>query len=342
MEVRERNQEVGPIFEVVRSTFEKNGEWPSRQYVQAVLDQDYYVDLDETLAAAPPDHLRTSGTQRDAKVILTLRGLYASGADAEVERFVEALRWCVDVVLGFRPSHPGKSEDVRLTSDQFADEWRSRGHDVSALDLAKLLEMIKTEGIFDSLSGEGAQWSMTLSYDRLRRFRDVETVADYLRLTEPLQSPIQPAPQLPALPAMIDVRVATASQLDSRVADLDPMVREACGQLLESGHFAHGVQEAAKAMRDLIREVSNLPDDGDILAGKAFSTPNPAIRLADLSNETGQSIQRGVMLLTQGVFAAIRNPIAHERVDLDLTEALEMLAVVNFVVRAVNARPHGS
>ncbi len=165
MEAGEPNNELGSLLEVVRSVFVQRGEWPSRQYVQAVLDQDHYVDLDEALAAAPRGLLRTSGSQRDAEVILTVRGLQASSAEAEVGRFVEALRWCVDEVRGVRPTDPSKAEDLELSSDQFADEWRSRGRTVSDLDLTKLRAMVVTEGIYDWLSGDGAHWSMRLCGD---------------------------------------------------------------------------------------------------------------------------------------------------------------------------------
>jgi hypothetical protein len=33
------------LLEVVRKVFEQRGKWPTRQYVEAVLDQDYYLDL---------------------------------------------------------------------------------------------------------------------------------------------------------------------------------------------------------------------------------------------------------------------------------------------------------
>jgi uncharacterized protein (TIGR02391 family) len=188
------------------------------------------------------------------------------------------------------------------------------------------------EGIFASLRGEGASWSMDLSYDRLRQFREVRTIGDYLQVIETRSTPKPPLPVAPiAQPA--------PQPLSSVLPKLDARVREASAPLFESGHFAHAVHEATKAMRDMIREVSGLSDEGDTLAAKAFRSTNPIVPLFDLTSETGRSAQRGVMLMAQGIFAAIRNPLAHDRGALPQDQAEEMLSIINFVVRTLNERP---
>ena len=57
--------------------------------------------------------------------------------------------------------------------------------------------------------------------------------------------------------------------------------------------------------------------------------------VADLSTKTGQSIQLGTMQLAQGAMTSIRNPAAHEVLNLELAEALEMVAVFSLIARRV-------
>lgn len=324
---------VDPLLEVIRSVFEVRGAWPSRQYVQAVLLQDYGIDLDETLLSTKPGFLRGETHRRDSKLMLTVPGLHAAGAFEEVKRFVEMLRWCVDEVSGFRPAEPGVAEDLEISSDRLRDEWHQRGRNTSDLDLTKLLELVRIEGIFDSLHGEGPHWSMTLSYDRLRRFRDVQNVDDYLRHAAERQGEFRPSPRALEQPATDEIEPAPAA-----LPPLDPELREAAVHLFDHGHYSHAVHEGTKFLRDLIREFSGLSEDGDSLAGKAFGTKNPPIRIADLSDPTGLSTQRGAMFLTKGIFAAIRNPLAHDRRELDSVTAAEMLSVLNLVVGMIRKR----
>jgi hypothetical protein len=59
--------------------------------------------------------------------------------------------------------------------------------------------------------------------------------------------------------------------------------------------------------------------------------------LADLATPTGQSLQKGTLQLAQGAMISIRNPAAHESLQLDLPEALEMLATFSLLARRVEA-----
>src|SRR5436853_5607246 len=126
------------LLQVVRKVFEQRGNWPTRQYVQAVLDQDFSLDLDDALQAAPRALVYSTGTQEGSDVILTVAGLAAAGDSEDVQRFIEALRWCVAEQLGFRPADPGETEQLRLEAEQFRSEWASRGQSVTATEMDKL------------------------------------------------------------------------------------------------------------------------------------------------------------------------------------------------------------
>jgi hypothetical protein len=183
------------LLEVVRRAFDREGKWPTRQWVDAVLDQDHYLDLEEILETVPRSLVYPTGTQESSEVILTVAGLHAAGADKDVRRFVQALRWCVDAQLGFRPADPEVSEEVRLEAGQFESEWVSRGEKVSKTDLTKLRAMFVTEAIYGSIGGEGKKWVITMNRRRALPYRDVRTIEDYLATKDP------PAPAaLPPVP----------------------------------------------------------------------------------------------------------------------------------------------
>jgi hypothetical protein len=57
--------------------------------------------------------------------------------------------------------------------------------------------------------------------------------------------------------------------------------------------------------------------------------------VADLTTQTGKSIQLGTMMLSQGAMLAIRNPVAHGRIELDPAEAMEMVAIFSLLARRV-------
>lgn len=324
------------LLEVVGAVFGEHATWPTRHYVGAVLDQDHDLDLDEALAATPQSLVLPTGPQEDSKVVLTVAGLAAAGDDADVGRFIEALRWAVAEALGTRPADPREVVEVTLEADQFKTEWALRGVETDDSDLAKLHEMFLTEGIYSWMGGEGQSWTIKLDRQRAMPYRRVNTVADYLVMKQ------RPATVI-TLPGagVVDLDAAEAEETrrggspELAPASTSPRVEAACAALLADGHLRLGVLEAVKVMRDVLRETSGLALDGDQLAGKALNPEKPLIVLGDLATETGRSRQRGLMLIAQGTFAAVRNPLEHERVEVNSREAERMISMVGFVVDAV-------
>ncbi len=294
------------------------------------------MDLDEILERTPRSRVYSTGPQENAEVILTVAGLAAAGAETDVKRFVEALRWCVAEQLGFRPSDPGATEELKIEADQFRSEWASRGEKVSAVDLIKLRAMLTTEGIYSSIGGEEGQWIVSLNRRSVLPYRDVQTITDYLAAKE-ASAPPAPRQELPEVePTSGEANPDRLSH--NRLEDLPAKVREACATLFANGHFAQGVLEAVKVMRDVLQEASGVDLDGEKLAGRAFNLKEPLIVVGDLATETGRNRQRGVMLIAQGIFAGVRNPLAHQRIVVPPPEAGQIVAMIAFVVEAVEAR----
>lgn len=127
-------------------------------------------------------------------------------------------------------------------------------------------------------------------------------------------------------------------------ANLHPWVWSGASSLWKSGHFREAVEGA---IRKLNAEAQNKLGRRDLsetdLFVQAFSeqpaaAKNPRLhRMPDDGSKTFKSVQRGARTFAEGVFAGIRNPLAHEA-DQEMPEqqALEYLAALSVLARWVD------
>ncbi len=127
-------------------------------------------------------------------------------------------------------------------------------------------------------------------------------------------------------------------------ANLHPWVWDGASSLWHSGHFREAVEGA---IRKLNAEAQNKLGRRDVsetdLFNQAFSeqpaaAKNPRLhRMPDDGSKTFKSVQRGARMFAEGVFAGIRNPLAHEA-DQEMPEqqALEYLAALSVLARWVD------
>lgn len=81
-------------------------------------------------------------------------------------------------------------------------------------------------------------------------------------------------------------------------------------------------------------------EDGPKLVEAILEGSDPKILLNDRANRSQRDEQRGVALLMKGVFAAFRNPAAHEpKIVWTMTEqdALDVLGTLSMVHRRLDA-----
>jgi uncharacterized protein (TIGR02391 family) len=124
---------------------------------------------------------------------------------------------------------------------------------------------------------------------------------------------------------------------DAQLAILHADVREVATRYLESGHMEVAIFEAFKAINNRVKAMTGLDLDGSPLMGRAFADSNAPLVLADLSTETGRSIQAGFRFLFMGAVQGIRNPDAHEQFKpLDDGEAFEMLTFASMLMRRLD------
>jgi uncharacterized protein (TIGR02391 family) len=124
---------------------------------------------------------------------------------------------------------------------------------------------------------------------------------------------------------------------------LHTTVWQAASGRWESGHYSDAVQRAATALSGRIKDLTGRYELGDSeLVSQAFSLSPPQqdkARLRWPGNDddlTVKSMRVGILNMSQGVFAAIRNTTTHSTADLPKQEALEQLATLSILARWID------
>lgn len=123
---------------------------------------------------------------------------------------------------------------------------------------------------------------------------------------------------------------------------LHPTIIKRAKSRFESGHFADSVEAAFKEINNTIKQIVKKrigqEFDGADLMNRAFSLQNPIITLSDLSSETGKNIQKGYMQIFSGVMTGIRNPKAHDNIEIDDKRAIHFLFLVSLLMYKIDER----
>jgi len=118
---------------------------------------------------------------------------------------------------------------------------------------------------------------------------------------------------------------------------LHPFIREGCARLLQDGHHAQAIEEAAKAVFQYLRNRTGLTADGANLAEAAFSLKSPILAFGDLTDENIRNEQLGFMEILKGVAKGVRNPLAHTHGRKEeFQKAFEYLALASLLCRRID------
>lgn len=117
---------------------------------------------------------------------------------------------------------------------------------------------------------------------------------------------------------------------DHRVSDPDLVA--ATRSRFATKHYADAVESGVKVLNDCVRKRTGCSEDGDSLMTRAFSPGAPMLRVKKASVRD-DSMQRGHMMLCQGVVAAWRNPRAHSLIDDSPERALMMLETIQDLIQ---------
>ena len=123
---------------------------------------------------------------------------------------------------------------------------------------------------------------------------------------------------------------------------LHPEIVQHAKPRFEVGQFADSVEAALKhvnaKVKDLVRRKTSKELDGASLMRTAFSPNSPVVTLEDLSTDSGKNIQQGYMDIFAGAMTGIRNPKAHDNVQIDSRRATHMLFLASLLLQIFDER----
>lgn len=126
-----------------------------------------------------------------------------------------------------------------------------------------------------------------------------------------------------------------SSNIESFWSSLHPRVRALAKSRYDAEHYADAVQTVLKELNNNIKthskEYTEKERDGSNLMNTVFSVKKPIIHLADISTETGRSIQQGYMQIFSGTMTGIRNPTAHENLQIDKNRTIHYLYLASLL-----------
>ena len=110
----------------------------------------------------------------------------------------------------------------------------------------------------------------------------------------------------------------------------------------DAGHYADSVEAAFKhvntKVKDLVCRKTGKEHDGASLMRTAFSPNGPVVSLDDLSTESGRNIQQGYMDIFAGSMTGIRNPKAHDNIQIDPKRAMHLLFLASLLLYKFDER----
>jgi uncharacterized protein (TIGR02391 family) len=119
------------------------------------------------------------------------------------------------------------------------------------------------------------------------------------------------------------------SNISSFWNNIHPQINSVAKSRFDNSHYADAVEAAFKEInvrvKKIYKERTNTEKDGASLMLSAFSVQNPIIKLGNITTETGKNIQQGYMEMFAGAMKGIRNPQAHNNMQISKSDAIRKL-----------------
>lgn len=374
----ELSHEQRQVLTSIQESWSTESRWPLIGWIDKALDVDHGLDVDAILPTIPERYIlynRYSPSASELK--LTIASLHCLGQAADVHLFMRVLHWCIQRERAFRPSDPTKEETLQLSAKDAETDWTASGEDVSPRILLKAFALADVEQIHRGAGrGSADPHDWTLNIDKtIRRYRQARTFDEYLATKERIRRELEAQAPIAYSPPPLGIRRRIASsapayasttldafataglpvdapgQADAEalpvlsIADIHPVVSQACRDLFALHRYREGAIAAVIAFRDQVRRCTGLNHlDGTDLMGRAFGqskTQPPLLDVADpaLDRETQWNIRQGMVHLSQGLWFLIRNPHTHHSTEIEPTEAMRIVGLVDLLVRRIENRP---
>jgi hypothetical protein len=189
------------VLDEMRRIYLDTADWPTHAYLEQQLEEQG-IDLDEELRSMPelsffPDNRRMGGFlhfQEGDKIALMVRGLVAcSAAEREIKMLVATIKWAVAERRAVRQA----PHEVTVKSWRVADTIGPMGEAIGetnppAWSVKLVLELLRNEPadlpMWSGVPDAFPDWQLDIPTG-IKRFRNVETIQDYLKETEPKSPP---------------------------------------------------------------------------------------------------------------------------------------------------------
>jgi excisionase family DNA binding protein len=305
---------VSRCLELVYQRFTTTGEWPVAMRIQRELDKtsgnfDFVAALESL-----PRELGWCVRDQEGRAQLTLQGIArCENSTADINAFLAFVRTCYEQYLS-------NDANLKVTGAQVATTF---GFD--ALMIKKLYQLLQIEAVFWTSMSGGADGSLevALNGDRIRHFRNVESLDDYVAAK---QRALQPAPGV-----FIPSTIGGLSKHPAHMA-LHPVIAQAVGDLLDGQSSTAAVMAAATAFERLLK--NGLNDDkrfGHRLVNAYFDR---AQRAASPDPRRAEALRS----LALGAVSAFRNPAAHGQ-EFAGAHAREIVSLFSLLAREMEVLP---
>jgi uncharacterized protein (TIGR02391 family) len=123
---------------------------------------------------------------------------------------------------------------------------------------------------------------------------------------------------------------------------IHPAILSVTVSKMQSGHYADAVESAFKELNKAVKvRVKSKLDkelDGVSLMQRVFSVENPLLLIeGNIDTQSKKDAQKGYMMMFVGAMSAIRNPIAHENVEISEEEAIRSLMLASMLMFKLDA-----
>jgi len=124
--------------------------------------------------------------------------------------------------------------------------------------------------------------------------------------------------------------------------DIHPKITSVAKRRYENAHYADAVLSAFREVNSCVKKIVMNKTaeelDGSSLMHKAFSPNNPIIVLDNLSTDSGRNVQQGYMEIFSGAMVGIRNPKAHENMDIEAIPAKHRIYLASLLMTKIDER----
>jgi len=129
---------------------------------------------------------------------------------------------------------------------------------------------------------------------------------------------------------------------------IHPIIIKVSSQRFQKAQYSDAIREAFKAVEKYVKEKSGKDDFGASLMSKVFSFEYdeskkelkrpPILPLSKLETKSERSEQQGFMYIFMGAMEGIRNPFAHEHIEvIDPIFTLKLLCLASLLLEILDA-----